>query len=188
MVQSDIVTVTVDGVPPEECPYPLEGPVFQNFLLKCEAWETGKSATRVLRNVDMNLLLSASMSWSITYIQGNEIEVDGHIYLNDQRLESVMLAHWDDSESGTIDLTGLIKSTNDIKITMGSMPVTWCELSFDVWITLCFSEEPEEPPEIEDEDEGFIDKNLKWLALGGGAVALALLISRKGPQVVVIRE
>ena len=186
MVKSDITTVSVEGVPPEECPYPLEGPVFENFLLKCEAWEIVKRATKVLRDVDTDLLLGGSMYWSMTYTQGNEIEVDGHIFFNDQRLESAMLTHGSPFKSGTIDLTGRIKKTNAIKIAIESMPVTWCEVSFDVWVTVCFSEEPEEPPIIEEPSK--LDENLKYLALGGGAVVLTLLLSRRGPQVVVIKE
>ena len=179
MVQSEIVTAIVNGIP-GECPYPLEGPIFQSFLLKCEAWETGKYATKVLKNVDTDLLISASMAWSMTYTQGNELEVDCHIFLNDQRMASAMLAHWDPSKSGIIDLTGLIKNENDIKITMHSLPVTWCEVSFDVWITLCFSEEIEDPPIIVDKPDG--DNTFKYVAAGGVVVALTLLLSRKGSQ------
>lgn len=187
MVQSDIATVTVNGLPPEPCPYPLEGPIFQNYLLKCEAWEIVDRKTKMLSDVDMSLLLGGTLTWTMEYTKGNEITFPGHIFFNDQRLETATLTHGEPFKSGTIDLTGLIKKTNSVKIAIESSPLQWCEVSFSVWVTVCFSAEPEEPPIIE-EPTPPISTNMKYAAIGGGAIVLALLLSRRGPQVVVIRE
>lgn len=188
MVQSDVVTVNVNGVTPGDCLYPQEVPVFQRFLLKCEAWEIVDRATKVLRNVDTDLLLGGTLGYAMEYTQGNEIEVDAHVFFNDQRLVSARwLTHGNPFKSGTIDLTGLINKTNSIEIKIESLPPFWSEVAFDVWITLCYSKEPAEPPEI-DEDEDKVDY-LKWAALGGGALlGLGLLLSTRKQQIVIIRE
>ncbi|GAH51016.1 unnamed protein product, partial [marine sediment metagenome] len=83
------------------------------------------------------------------------------------------------------DLTGLIGRAVKITISLESQIGFWSEISFDIWLTLGFSEKPATDPEEEPFDwwEWFRD-NAWWISLGVLGAGL-IIMYRPSPPVII---
>lgn len=174
--------------PPDEWPVSIAKHVFDNYILKAQAWEfPEKKEMRPLVDVDMNVFLGARMDYTITYVQGNDVFLPhGGIAVNGVRLVDEAL-DIGQSKSGSIDISANIIASNEIVIGFGTMVGTWAQFKFDVWITLGFSEEPATDPTVKEPPpwEGW--EWYHWVALGGGALLLVYLVAGRKPSVIVVK-
>jgi len=140
-----------------------------------------------LTGVDLSVLLGAKLDYVISYNAGILPPVINRIILNDQ--EVLKLSLWTyTTQTGTVDITGLLKPTDIIKINVTQVMATFSSVAFDVWLTLGYSEEPviepgEGGPTLEE-----LLKEYWWLAAGGIGLAGIYLLTRKGQPLIVMTQ
>jgi len=175
------LAVTVTGDAPNT--YPIH--IFDNVKLKAEWWDVGKSRTNSVINIEPLLLISAKLDYTVKYIQGTPLSEVAKISFDDENIVTESLAKGA-AKSGTVDLTGLIGRTATVTISFESFPGFWSEVLFDVWITLVYSEAPPVPPGTPPFNwSEFINKYGKWIALGGTAIIVLMLMRRPSPIIVI---
>lgn len=171
--------------PPPEWPVTRRLHVFDNVHLKAEFVDVWRKMVHTITAVDLNVLVGGRIDYSITYLRGNEAGVTAYLFWNDNEYVNEMLTKGE-TITGSIDLTGLIFGTNEVKIGFVSAPMLWSECVFDVWLTLGFSEEPViEPGEPWTPPWGDWPWYY-WVGIGGGALLLLYLLTGKRPSVLVV--
>ena len=179
------ITVTDDGVPPEE-PHTFPIHIFDNVKLKAEWFDIGKSRTNSIIDIDPLLLVSARLDYTVQYTQGTPLGEIAKIAVDGTQLVSENLVKGA-AKSGTIDLTGLIGRTVSVTISFESFIGFWSEVLFDVWITLVYSEAPPVDPTTPPFNwSEFINKYGTWIALGFTGLAVLYLMRRPGMPIIVI--
>jgi len=178
------ITVNVVDVIPPEWPHTVPIHIFDNVRLKAEWWEIGKAISKAIIDIDTTLLLGGKLDYTVRYTQGTPLAETANIAFNGTNLVSEYLSKGE-AKSGTIDLTGLIGRTADIRISIDSAPGFWSEVSCDIWLTLGFSEEPPIPPGPEPVDWlEWLTKNAWWMSLGVLGVGLIIMSRPSFPFVI----
>ena len=172
-----------------DAPWPVTRRIhlFDSFKLKAEAWEVAKTETREITNVDMDALIGGKLEYTIHYTRGNEIELEARIFWNDTQMTRALLS-WGKLKTGTIDLTGLIKNSNALRIWMETTPVTWAECSFDIWITLGYSKEPAVEPDVPEPEWWEKIEPWQWAMAGvfGLGVVYIAAVRPQPPQIITV--
>jgi len=166
-------------------PYSDPQHIFDNVKLKAEWWDTSKSRSESVINIDTSLLVGARLDYTVQYIQGMPLGEIANIALDGVNIVSEDLPKGV-AKSGTVDLTGKVGKSVTITISFASFPGIWSEVLFDVWIIFEFSEEPPTPPIVPFNWEEFINKYGKWVALGVGGVVILSLMRPPGQPIIVI--
>lgn len=172
-----------NGPPPEEWVVTRSIHLFDNVLLKAEWHDISKALSRTISNIDTAVLTGGRLDYTVKYTQGLPIAEDANIALEGMNIIHEALSKGE-TKSGSVDLTGLIGNEATFTISFPSSPGIWSEVMFDVWITFGFSEEPSVEPKTKDE----IPDWTKWLILGAVGVFAMILLTRRGPQVIVVRK
>ena len=179
------ITVTDDGVPPEE-PHTYPVHIIDNVKLKAEWWDTMKSRSNSIIDIDPLLLISAKLDYTVKYTQGTPLGEVAKIAFDGTNLVTENLVKGA-AKSGTIDLTGLIGRTATVTISFESFPGFWSEVLFDVWITLVYSEAPPVDPKTPPFNwEEFINKYGKWIALGFTGLAILYMMRRPAMPIIIV--
>jgi len=139
----------------------------------------------------MSFLLGGKVTYRITYTQGNAGFARGiSLNLNDTNLipsgEAATLQLGQSMEA-TVDITGLIKGTNTVKIGYETWLGQWAELTFDVIVTLGYSEKPVIDPSTDKSWLEWAKNNSTILIVGGVVVTGAYVLTRKGPPTFVVQ-
>ena len=159
--------------------------VMDRVTLKAESWEIVKSKTRPIISIDTKVLVGGKLDYTISYTRGNEPITTARLFWNDINYVDVNLTIGQNN-TGSIDITGSINTANDLMIQIESAPLFWAELSFDVWLTLEFSEDPEVDPDLPFNWEEFIAKYGKWIALGTLGVVVLYMMRKPGQPIIVL--
>jgi len=179
-----VLTVNVAGVTPPEWPHTIPVHVFDSFKLKAESWQIWVKDSRTIIDIDTSLLLGGKLDYTVKYNQGSPLAETAYIAFNDINIVTESLAKGE-TKSGTIDLTGLIGSEAKISISLESMIGFWSEISFDIWLTLGFSEEPPVPPGPAPFDwMEWLRDNAWWISLAVLGTGL-IIMYRPSPPVVI---
>ena len=140
-----------------------------------------------ITGVDLSILLGGKLDYVISYNAGILPPIIARIILNDQ--EVLKFTSWTyTTKTGTVDLTGLIKPTNVIKINVTQVMATFSSVAFDVWLTLGYSKEPVIEPGLPGPGWEELLKEYWWLAAGGIGLAGIYLLTRKGGPLVVFTQ
>lgn len=174
-----VVTVSVGA------PYSVPVHIFDNVKLKAEWWDTMKSRSKSIININPGLLVGAKLDYMVKYIDGTPLAEVANIAFDGANVVNVSLAKGE-AKSGTIDLTGQIGTTATINISFESFPGFWSEVLFDVWLVLNYSEKPPDDPTTPFNWEAFINRYGPWIALGVGGVVVLSLIRPRGAPIIVI--
>jgi len=179
-----LVTVTVAGVTPPPWPHTVPVHLYDNFKLKAEAWHIYVKDSRTIIDIDTSLLVGGKLDYTVQYTQGSPLAETAYIAFNDINIVTESLSKGE-SKSGTIDLTGLIGREAKIGISLESMIGFWSEISFDIWLTLGFSEEPPIPPGPAPFDwMEWFRNNAWWISLAVLGTGL-IIMYRPDPPVVI---
>lgn len=174
----------LDGSEPP--PPPVEWPVtrslhlFDRVKLKALWYEISKSMSRGIAGIDTSVLVGGKLDYTVTYTQGvpiaeiANIAFDGVNYFSERIVKG-------ETKSGSIDLTGLIGNEGNVTISFDSFPGMWSEVSFDIWVTLGFSDEPATEPTPTQPDW------MKWVILGGAGIIALILLTRAVPKITIIQ-
>lgn len=159
--------------------------LFSNHELTSSWHDTWKRETRLVKGVDLNLLLGGKIDYSVTFLQGNQVPIVA-ITWNEETLVQQTLRPVGTTITGSADITGLIVGTNSLTIAANSIIGAWNSCIFDVWLTLGYSDEPTIEPGTPPEWIEWLEKNWKLLALSAVGLTGVYLFTRKGPPVVVL--
>lgn len=139
--------------------------------------------SRLITKIDTSVLVGGKLAYTINYLSGMLKGITVKIIWNDEVIyESgypgpiigVPI-------TGSIDLTGYINSSNTLKVGVSQGPLGFNVVTFDVWLTLGYSEEPVIEPDMPSQWLEEWMKEYWWLAAGGIGLAGIYLLTRKGP-------
>jgi hypothetical protein len=171
--------------PPPDWPVTRSVHIFDNFEVTSESQEILKNVTRKIVNVDTSVLIGGKIDYSILYTQGNTIpNPNVRVFFNDMEVVSELL-QLNGSTVGAIDLTGLVKEANTIKIQVESTILMWAECFFDIWVTFGYSEEPATDPVGQKDWTDWIKDNMLLVGIVG--IGALLLLTRGGPTITIIQ-
>jgi hypothetical protein len=140
-----------------------------------------------ITGVDLSVLLGGKLDYVISYNAGVLPPIIARIILNDQ--EVLKFTSWTyTTKTGTVDITGLIKPTNVIKINVTQVMATFSSVAFDVWLTLGYSEEPVIEPGLPGPGWEELLKEYWWVAAGGIGLAGLYILTRKGQPLIVMTQ
>ncbi len=164
--------------------------VFNKVFLKATSYEFRKYLRASIIDIDTNLLISATVDYTVQYTDGSVGAEGAWIDLNDEEIVFESLKKGE-AKTGSVDVTGKIREASTFTIKVESSLGNWSEVMYDVWLTLGFSEEPAKPPGIPPFDwQQWLADNALWLSIAGGAVLLggtALILMRpQAPQIIVV--
>ncbi len=141
-----------------------------------------------ITGVDLSSLIGGKLDYVISYYAaGILVPITARIILNDQ--EALKFTSWTHTtKTGTVDLTGLIKPTNVIKINVTQVIATFSSVAFDVWLTLGYSEEPVIEPGLPGPGWEELLEKYKWWIAGGVGLAGIYLLTRKGQPLIAMTQ
>ncbi len=182
-----------NGEPPAEWPVVITKQVFDNVRLDPGLqMEVRKS---VDKNVDTSIVLGGRINYRVKL--ESKLPATGCTYYfiwNNEILFEKGFPLWADAgeeRTGVIDIPkSKIRALNTFEIALSQLPATFNRVLFNVYVTLGYSETPEEDDPWGDDGNG-LGENLWWIALAGGAVLLggvALMLMRQPPQIIVVKS
>ncbi len=174
-------------------PVPVTEHVFDNVRLDPGLqMEARKSVDKA---VDTSLVLGGRINYTVKL--ESKLPATGCTYYfiwNNEILFEKGFPLWADAgeeRTGVIDIPqSKIRSLNTFEIALTQLPATFNRVLFNVYVTLGYSETPEEDDPWGDGDGEWVAENAWWLALAGGAALLggaALMLMRPPtPQIIVV--
>ena len=177
------IDVSEGEVPPgDNVLFPIH--VFDNLKLKAEWFDLWKTETKSLINLEPNLLVSATLDYTVQYLGGTPLGEVAKIDFDGVNLVTENLVKGE-AKSGSVDLTGLVGRSASVTIKFESFPGFTSTVLFDVWITLVYSEAPPEPPGPAPFDWlKWLRENAMWISLGVLGLGVIMLV-RPGPPIVI---
>ena len=130
--------------------------------------------------VDTSVLLGAVLDYTVTYKSGVLHGVNTFIYWNDEKILEQPLVNTDLGKPihGTLNLgTGRIQKENVLKVEMSQAPIGFNIATYDIVLTLGYSEEPAEEPK-----PPFQWPELawwQWAMIGGFGLGVVYIIVKK---------
>jgi len=181
-----------DAPPPEdggEWPFPVQLHVLDNVTV-APGWGTYGEASQNVGNVDAPKVLGGSLDLSVAY--GRVSASKTSIYWNGTLIGEVDAAPQDSGTRLTksYSLTGLIRSTNTLKVAYTQPALGFGTVTYDAYVTIGYGEQPITNPTT---GRGILEGVGEWarnnaplLAVGGIAVTGAYVLTRRGPPVIVV--
>lgn len=112
--------------------------VYEDFLLKCESWETGKRDSRTIP-VDLVDLTKTELVYNISFVRGDaplgnaryttKIWVNDILYVEEDMYDN---PRFQQEASGTVDITGIPTEDTKVEIGMTNAPGQWGQIEFSV--------------------------------------------------------
>ena len=164
--------------------------VFDNVRLDPGILKEAKES--VTKQVDLTKVLGAQIEYSVKLESSLTTASTYWILWNNDILKEE--GFWPTDRHGTIK-SGLleipknkIRASNVLTIMLTQVPGLFNRVLFNVWVTIGYNAEPDEPPWEEEVDwTDWVRGNALWLALGGVALGAAAvyLVKPSGPNIVV---
>ncbi len=179
-----------NGPPPSDWPVVKTDHVFDNVRL--DPGILKEAIESVTKQVEVALVLGGQIEYSVKLESSLTTASTYWILWNNEIMKEEGFQPWE--PHGTIK-SGLlmipkdkIRASNTLTIMLTQVPGLFNRVLFNVWVTLGYTAQPDDPPWDEEGDwTDWVRENAIWLALGGVAVGAAAvyLIKPSAPTVVV---